>query len=76
MIKHGKKLLRLLIGTILIVVGLVLSMPLVPGPGVAVIILGLSVLSTEFEFARRIMKRIKEGVRHVIRRGHGPGTAL
>jgi hypothetical protein len=69
MIKQGKRFARVIVGVILIVLGLALSIPGVPGPGIAVIILGLSVLSTEFEFARRWMSQLKNLARRVIRRG-------
>jgi hypothetical protein len=68
MIKKGKRFARVVAGTILIVLGLALSIPGVPGPGIAVIILGLSILSTEFEFARRWMAQIKNLARRVITR--------
>ena len=74
MIKHGKRFARLIAGAILIVLGLALSIPGVPGPGIAVIILGLSVLSTEFEFARRWMAQLKNLARRVITRSDDRST--
>lgn len=68
MIKKGKRFARVVAGAILIVLGLALSIPGVPGPGIAVIILGLSILSTEFEFARRWMAQLKKLARRVITR--------
>jgi tellurite resistance protein TerC len=67
-IEHGKKIVRIVSGSLLLVVGIALSVPGIPGPGVAVVILGLSVLSTDFEFARRWMTRLKNGARRVLRR--------
>lgn len=60
---HGKKVLRIASGAVLILVGLALSLPGIPGPGIAVVILGLSVLSTDFEFARRWMDKLKTTAR-------------
>jgi tellurite resistance protein TerC len=67
-IEHGKRLLRIAIGGALLLVGLALCVPGIPGPGIAVVVLGLSVLSTDFEFARRWMTRLKNGARRVLRR--------
>ncbi len=67
-IEHGKKIVRIASGCALLLVGGALSLPGVPGPGIAVVILGLSVLSTDFEFARRWMARLKNGARRVLHR--------
>lgn len=45
-------------GTGVVLIGLVL-LPL-PGPGLLIIIAGLAILGTEFEWARRIMDPIKK----------------
>jgi len=68
MIEHGKKIVRIAVGCTLLVVGAALSLPGVPGPGIAVVVLGLSVLSTDFEFARRWMTRLKNGANRVLHR--------
>jgi tellurite resistance protein TerC len=67
-IEHGKRIARITIGALLLVVGIALSLPGIPGPGIAVVILGLSVLSTDFEFARRWMTRLKNGANRVLHR--------
>jgi len=74
-IHHGKKIARIIAGGVLVAVGLVLSLPGVPGPGIAVIVLGLSVLSADFEFARRWMSRLKDIARRTARRLGGGGSA-
>jgi hypothetical protein len=75
MIEHGKKLFRIALGSVLVVLGLGLSLPGIPGPGIAVVILGLSVLSTDFEFARRWLDRLKAGVHRVLERRRNRGIA-
>lgn len=40
-------------GTFLVVLGLLLSLPLVPGPGLLIALAGLVLLSREFDWARR-----------------------
>jgi len=74
MIKHGRRIARLVAGGILVGLGVALSIPGVPGPGVALVILGLSILSADFGFARRIMEEIKSRGRRAIARGDGPST--
>ncbi len=36
-----------------------------PGPGLAVIVLGLAILATEFVWARRLMKRFEKEAKNV-----------
>ncbi len=43
----------------LVIVGIILALPLVPGPGALVIIAGLAVLATEFEWAERWLHRAR-----------------
>jgi uncharacterized protein (TIGR02611 family) len=45
------------LGVVLVVVGLLMSGPGVPGPGILVILLGLSFLALEFERAERLLER-------------------
>jgi len=58
-LRLGRRIGIAIAGGLLILVGLILSMPLVPGPGVAVMLLGLGVLSLEFERPRRWMAVLK-----------------
>ncbi len=51
---------RVVLGFFLLVVGLVLSIPGVPGPGIAVIVLGLIVLAEHFHWARRTLDWAKQ----------------
>jgi hypothetical protein len=50
-----KKLLRIFFGFGLILVGLVLAIPFVPGPGTPLVILGLVILGDHFPWAKRIV---------------------
>jgi len=54
MIKHTVRLGRFVLGLVLLLAGAVLSLPLVPGPGLLLVVLGLGFLSHEFEWARRL----------------------
>ena len=54
MIKHTVRAGRIVVGLLFLAVGAILSLPLVPGPGIPLILVGLTVLSSEFEWARRL----------------------
>jgi uncharacterized protein (TIGR02611 family) len=44
----------------LVAAGIILALPLVPGPGTLLIIAGLAVLATEFEWAERWLHRARQ----------------
>ena len=54
MLKHTVRVGRVVVGLILLVLGVILSLPFVPGPGVLLFVVGLGFLSHEFEWARRL----------------------
>lgn len=54
MLKHTARLGRVVVGLVLLAVGIVLALPLVPGPGIVVMAIGVGLLSHEFEWARRL----------------------
>jgi len=56
--RGARKLIILVVGASVIVVGVV--MLVVPGPGTVVIPAGLAILATEFIWARRLLKRVKK----------------
>jgi uncharacterized protein (TIGR02611 family) len=56
--KTTRQILVLLAGIPVIIVGILLLA--LPGPGIVVIILGLFILSMEFEWAKRYLDKAKE----------------
>jgi len=70
MLHHTLRASRVVIGLVLIGLGAVLSLPLVPGPGLVFVFVGLTVLSGEFEWARRLRDRMHDGVRRITGRAH------
>jgi uncharacterized protein (TIGR02611 family) len=54
MLRHTARAGRLVAGVVLVLVGLVLAFPGVPGPGLLIVFGGLGLLSHEFEWARRL----------------------
>jgi hypothetical protein len=71
MVQHTVRAGRIVIGAVLVGGGVLLSMPFVPGPGLLLIFGGLTLLSGEFEWARRLRERLVESFVRLRRRGHG-----
>ena len=67
MLRHTIRASRIVLGLALVILGVVLALPGVPGPGLLVIFVGLTVLGGEFEWARRLRDRL----RGMFRRGTG-----
>jgi sulfite exporter TauE/SafE len=66
--KQRSKIYRVpfaLAGALVIVAGLVLSVPGVPGPGVLLIAVGLGMLALEFDRAERFLEKILDQVEDV-----------
>jgi putative transmembrane protein PGPGW len=57
-LRHTVRVSRVAVGAVLVLVGIVLALPLVPGPGLLFIFGGLGVLGGEFEWARRLHERM------------------
>lgn len=51
------KIVLTIVGTLVILAGIVLAGPGVPGPGFLVILAGLAILATEYDWADRLLKR-------------------
>lgn len=60
--RNVKRVLRIVGGFTLIAVGLVLALPGVPGPGIALILLGLLLLSDHFDWAERLLRWLRTRV--------------
>ncbi len=58
MLKMAWKLIVLIIGLTIILIGLI--MLVTPGPAIIVIPIGLAVLASEFVWAKRILNKLKE----------------
>jgi hypothetical protein len=75
MVRRVGKLVRVGFGAMLVVLGALLSIPGIPGPGVLLIFFGLSVLSTDSELARRAVEWLKGASRRALERWRGRGVA-
>ena len=60
---------------VILLAGVVLSLPLVPGPGLPLIAVGLAMLALEFVWAERLLRRIAHRVEQVEERVGWRGIA-
>ena len=58
-LRVGRRIIIAVGGMLVVAVGVLLAMPLVPGPGIPLILVGLGILSLEFERPRLWLARIK-----------------
>jgi hypothetical protein len=71
-----RKALRITLGFLVLLVGLVLALPGVPGPGIAIMIGGLVILAEHFHWARRLLDWAKAKANGLLRRSaEGKKTA-
>jgi len=66
--KSARRVIVVVVATTVLPIGL--AMLVLPGPAVAVIPVGLGILATEFLWARRYLRRIRDRVGR-LRPGHG-----
>ena len=59
--KTARRVIVLVVGGTVLLIGLALT--LLPGPAFVVIPAGLAILATEFVWARRVLERVKKGMR-------------
>jgi uncharacterized protein (TIGR02611 family) len=58
--RERNRILRIAVATLgflVILAGLIMSVPLVPGPGIVVVAIGLTILALEFAWAERLLER-------------------
>ena len=65
-IKEAKRLIRIVIGFTILIIGLALLV--LPGPGILFIILSLTILATEFIWAKRLLNKVKEESKQVYKK--------
>ena len=62
------RICRIVSGIVLLLVGLFLSLPGIPGPGIVLIFVGFGILSRDFEWAKRWHLRLKDTAQSIINR--------
>ena len=71
LIQNGKRIGRISAGVMLLIAGIILAIPGVPGPGLLVIFAGLSVLAIDFVWAHRLKKQIEHHTKNVVNKVRG-----
>ena len=61
-LRHTKRLIVFVIGSTVLLFGIILVF--IPGSAIIVIPIGLAVLATEFAWARVLLKHVKEKAKH------------
>jgi UPF0716 family protein affecting phage T7 exclusion len=60
--------LRVTAGAVVLLAGVVLAIPLIPGPGVVLIVVGLWIVSADIRLARRALMRARISMRRARRK--------
>lgn len=71
--RNAKRIVVGVLGSAVLIAGFVLSLPLVPGPGLLIMAAGLAILASEFDWADRWMHRLRERAE---RAAQSAGTSL
>lgn len=58
-IRQTRRVVVAVVGGSVLLIGVALALPGVPGPGLLIMILGLTILSWEFAWARRMLVRAR-----------------
>ena len=62
------RICRIVGGVVLLLVGLFLSLPGIPGPGIVLIFVSFGILGRDFEWAKRWHLRLKDTAQRIINR--------
>jgi hypothetical protein len=62
-VEQAKRLIKIVIGFTILLGGCI--MLVTPGPGIPTVVGGLAILGTEFVWAKRLMKRFKDGANNL-----------
>lgn len=71
LIHHGKRFARITAGVVVIGLGIVLSIPGVPGPGLLLVFAGLSILAIDFVWAHRLKTKMHDTARSAMDKVRG-----
>jgi len=71
LVQHAKRVARIMAGVVVVGIGIFLSIPGVPGPGLLVVFIGLSILAVDFVWAHRLKKKIEDTAKDAVNRVRG-----
>jgi len=55
----AKRWIRIIFGFTLLILGIILAIPGIPGPGIVVVWAGMAILAVEFIWAQKLLNRFK-----------------
>jgi uncharacterized protein (TIGR02611 family) len=67
--RHGRRVVVTVIGAVVVLAGLAMSV--LPGPGLLTIAAGLAILATEYDWAKRLLHRVRQAARTTYERARG-----
>jgi uncharacterized protein (TIGR02611 family) len=70
-VHHSKRVARITAGLVVIIAGLILMIPGVPGPGFIVVFAGISILAIDFVWASRLKTKLKDGASKMMNKVRG-----
>lgn len=59
-IHHAKRILRITAGFVLLLLGAIMMLPGIPGPGFLLVLAGLGILAIDFVWAHRLKTHLKD----------------
>ena len=68
-LKQARRLVVAVVGFTVVLIGVIMFVT--PGPAIVVIPLGLGILATEFVWARKLLKRVKEKAAQIAKKATG-----
>lgn len=66
--RNSKRVAISIVGGAVLAVGVVLSAPFVPGPGLLLVVVGLAILATEYAWARHALEKTRRQARRAAAR--------
>ncbi len=75
LIHHGKRVARIAAGIIVLMAGVIMAIPGVPGPGLLTIFAGLSILAVDFVWAHRLKTKIQDTTKNAVNKVRGKKQA-
>jgi len=74
-VHHAKRVIRITAGIVIVITGLIMSIPGVPGPGLLVVFAGLSILAIDFVWAHRLKTKLQDQAGKIVDKVRGREVA-
>jgi uncharacterized protein (TIGR02611 family) len=71
---NAKRIARIVAGVVVLIAGIIMAIPGVPGPGLLTIFLGLSILAVDFVWAHQLKTKIEQKTKDAINKLRGKKT--